>query len=466
MVTSEAVPFCKTGGLADVCGSLPKYLASSSQRITVILPKYKSIDEKKFGLKESLLKCTVDNNPVIIYETELNNVKFLFIKNDSYFNRDQLYGTPQGDYEDNIERFAFFSKAATAIIHNLKPNIVHCHDWQASLVPVYLKLTDTKIPTVFTIHNLAYQGLFDQSKFGVLSLPSSLFQITGLEFYEKINLLKGGIIFSNITTTVSKKYAEEIQTEEFGCGLHGVLAAKEGKLFGILNGVDYMEWSPDVDKLIPYRYTYDHLENKKKNKNMLATEFGFSKNVFDYPCIGFVGRLSEQKGLDILTEALPNILDKLNATFIFLGTGEERYHKKLENLQTLFPNKIKIKIAFDNRLAHLIEAGSDMFLMPSRYEPCGLNQIYSLRYGTIPIVRKTGGLDDTIIDYTEDKLTSTGFKFTDYTKEALQNVILNAVEIYNDKYNWYRLMQNAMRQDFSWEKQVLEYIKIYSLAMK
>jgi starch synthase len=398
---------------------------------------------------------------------------FYFVERDEFFERSQLYGTPKGDYFDNLERFAFFCGAVFPVCRALdfKPHLIHCHDWQAALAPVYLKkrwageeiLAGTK--SVLTIHNLAYQGLFPKDKFPLLGLDWSLFSIDGLEFYDRINLLKGGIVFADAITTVSRGYSQEIKTPEYGYGLEGVLQSRAQDLFGILNGVDYQEWSPESDRWLPATYDSKKLAGKAKDKAALMEAFGLDKARAKAPLLAMISRLTDQKGFDLLAEILPQLLSR-DLMMVILGTGEEKYHRWLAAEAAKYPGKLGVKIAFDNGLAHLIEAGADMFLMPSRFEPCGLNQIYSLKYGTIPVVRATGGLADTVIQVAPGTGKGTGFLFTDYDPEAFAKAVYTALDTFENKKLWRRIMQNAMSQDFSWRKSAQSYLELYKRLVK
>jgi len=469
---SEVTPFAKTGGLADVAGSLPDALALLGHRVITVMPYYRSVREGSFNLKlydKSLSVpfkgCHLDAG---IHTVGLKrNTQAYFIERDEFFDRSGLYGTPRGDYFDNPERFIFFSRSVIELtkLIGFQPDIIHCHDWQTSLIPVYLKslyaddpvLTRSK--SVFTIHNLAYQGVFPAEMMRVSELPLELFVMKGLEYYGKMNFMKGGIVFSDAITTVSEKYAQEIQTPEFGYGLEGVLRERRAQVHGILNGVDYQSWNPKTDPHIAANFDSRNLSGKKACKQDLAKIYGL-KGTSGVPIIGIVSRLADQKGFDILAEAMDELL-KLDLHLVLLGTGDAKYEKQFDALGKKHAGRLGVKIAFDNVLAHKIEAGSDMFLMPSKYEPCGLNQMYSLKYGTIPIVRATGGLDDTIQKFDSRTGEGNGFKFTDYSSNALLAEVNRALELYGDSSNWLTLVRNAMRMDFSWKRSALKYEGIY-----
>lgn len=474
---SEVTPFAKTGGLADVSGSLPGALASLGHQVNVVMPYYKSVQEGHFGIKpfEKALSVPFKGQFLragVFAAKKGRNVHLYFIQRDEFFDRSGLYGTPEGDYFDNAERFIFFSRAVLELNTSIgfQPHIIHCHDWQTGLVPVYLKSIYKTNPvlkkakSVFTIHNLAYQGVFSREMMTVSELPMELFSMRGLEFYGKMNFLKGGIVFSDIITTVSEMYALEIQTPEFGYGMDGVLRDRNADIFGILNGVDYTSWNPRTDPHIEAHYDHKNLSGKKKCKEALRTAFKL-KDSQEFPIIGIISRLADQKGFDILAEALDDLM-KMDIFVVILGTGDEKYEKQYAALGKKYPGRLGVKIAFDNVLAHQIEAGSDMFLMPSKYEPCGLNQMYSLKYGTIPIVRATGGLEDTIQRFDPETGEGNGFKFSAYSPQALLEETQRALDVFRDKKTWTALVQRAMMLDFSWKKSAHKYDEIYDLAIR
>lgn len=471
-VASEGVPFAKTGGLADVVGTLPQALTDQGVEVKVLMPYYRMVKEGKVSttlIAEDLeVNLGLINHTFNLMAAAPPDSPFYFVQRDEFYDRSQLYGTPRGDYFDNLERFAFFSGAVLPFCRALDfaPDIIHCHDWQSALVPVYLRNrwmgeeVFAKTKTVFTIHNLAYQGLFPKDKYHLLGLDWSFFCINGLEYYEQINLLKGGIVCADAVTTVSPRYSQEIQTEEFGYGLEGVLHTRAGQLHGILNGVDYQDWSPETDSLIPTHFSRKDLQGKAANKAALMEAFGLSQELADAPILAIISRLADQKGFDLLAAILPQLM-KQKLMLVILGTGDEKYHRWLETEAPKYKGKLGAKIAFDNKLAHLIEAGADMFLMPSRYEPCGLNQIYSMKYGTIPVVRATGGLADTVTPVGDPKIPGTGFVFSDYTPEAFLKAIHTALDAYSNKDLWKRIMLHAMNQDFSWKVSAKAYLDLY-----
>ncbi len=471
-VASEGVPFAKTGGLADVVGTLPQALEDQGVEIKVLMPYYGMVKQGKVPTTLIAEDLEVDlgliNHPFNLLAPAASGSPFYFVERDEFYERSQLYGTPRGDYFDNLERFAFFCGAVLPFCRALDfhPDVIHCHDWQSALVPVYLRhrwagedlLAGTK--TVFTIHNLAYQGLFPKEKYPLLGLDWSLYSMDGLEYYGKINLLKGGIVSADAVTTVSPTYSVEIQTPEFGYGLEGVLKTRAAQLHGILNGVDYKDWSPETDTLIPAKFSPDDLKGKAADKKALMAAFGLDPKLAGAPILAIISRLADQKGFDLVEQILPQLM-KQKLMVVILGTGEEKYHRWLQAEAPKYKGRLGVKIAFDNQLAHLMEAGADMFLMPSRYEPCGLNQIYSMKYGTIPVVRATGGLADTVTPVGDPKIPGTGFVFTDYTPEAFLKAIYTALDAYADQDLWRRIMQQAMNQDFSWKVSARKYLELY-----
>jgi starch synthase len=467
---SECVPFSKTGGLADVVGALPGALAEIGHDVSVYLPRYKQT--KLVNPRTVVRSLTIPFDDryrfcSVLDGGKLQGVQFYFIDYPPFFDRDALYGTPTGDYPDNAERFALYSRAVLEASKILgTPDVFHCHDWQSALVPVLLRSLYAEdpalqgVPTVFTIHNMGYQGLFPPDTLPLLLLPWDLFTISKMEFYGKVNFLKGAITFSDFVTTVSKKYSQEIQTSEYGFGLEGVLRARANTVTGILNGVDYNEWSPEKDKFIVHNYSPQDLSGKTECKRDLLEQFGCGEADLRLPVVGIVSRFAAQKGFDLIAQVADR-LAREEMIIVALGSGDKEYEDLFRRLNKQFPNKIAVKIAYDNTLAHKIEAGSDMFLMPSRYEPCGLNQIYSLKYGTVPVVRATGGLDDTIENWDTNTRKGTGFKFTEYSGEALLATIRTAIEAFKDREGWRQLMLNGMSKDFSWTASAREYVRVY-----
>jgi starch synthase len=467
---SECVPFAKTGGLADVVGALPPALAALGHDVTVYLPKYKQT--KLPDAKTVVRSITIPFDDRFRFCSVVDGgthsgVKFYFIDYPPYFERDALYGTPLGDYRDNAERFALYSRAVLEACKVLGvPDVFHCHDWQSALVPILLRSVYAEDPalrdvaTVFTIHNMGYQGLFPPDTLALLMLPWDLFTIDKLEFYGKLNFLKGALVFTDFITTVSRKYSQEIQTAEYGFGLEGVLRGRAGTVAGILNGVDYNEWSPQSDKFIVAHYAPQDLGGKAKCKQDLLAEFGVRNPDPKLPVIGIVSRFAAQKGFDLISQVADR-LAREDMIVVALGAGDKEYEDLFRRLNKQFPQKFALKVAYDNKIAHKIEAGADMFLMPSRYEPCGLNQIYSLKYGTVPVVRATGGLDDTIENWDLHTRKGTGFKFTEYNGESLLLTIKQALQAFRDQTSWQVLMRNGMSKDFSWNASAREYGKVY-----
>jgi starch synthase len=472
MAAPEAAPFAKTGGLADVMCALPKSLQTLGHDVTVFLPLYRCARAQLPPAPKSVAAIRVDMAGQDVEGRVLEargpgGVRVNLIECDRYYDREHLYGTPAGDFEDNAERFIFFSRAVLEALSAMGEahDVIHVHDWQTALIPTYLRTLYSsrgvlgQAATILTIHNLAYQGVFWHWDMKLTGFNWELFTQEKLEFYGKINFLKGGIVFADAITTVSKTYAREIQTVEFGAGLEGVLRSRSSALTGILNGVDYEEWSPESDALIPARYSTEDTSGKAACKALLQQEFSLRVDP-TLPVIGMVTRLDDGKGLDILSSALDEIL-ALDLEIAILGSGHERHQRALSELADHYREKFSVRLAFDNRLAHLVEAGSDMFLMPSRYEPCGLNQLYSLRYGTVPIVRETGGLADTITDVGRGGDGANGFSFNDYTGPALAATVARAVAMYGDKRRWKKLMSTGMNQDWSWARAAREYDALY-----
>ena len=476
-VASEIAPFMKTGGLGDVLGALPKAVAQQGHNVKVFVPYYRHITLTPNRLRSVEINHAVNiqgkQYPIMlyIYRNTKTKVEMYFIGNDEMFSRAGVYVDPETnqDYEDNDERFIFFNKAVFAVMakQRIRPDIVHVHDWQTAIFPVYGKTTYASEPElsntkyVLTIHNLAYQGVFPPETFDKLDLDKSLLQpMTGpFEFYGKVNFLKAGILFADKITTVSKQYASEIQTSEFGCGLEGVLKKRSEDIHGILNGVDYTVWSPSRDRKLFHTYHIANLSGKRMNKVELLNEAHLP--IRDTaPLIGMITRLVDQKGLDLVVAAAKRLF-AMNVQMVILGTGDQKYHDAFKKLQEQYPDKFRAFLKFDDTLAHRIEAASDIYLMPSRFEPCGLNQLYSLKYGTVPVVRKVGGLADTVVDYNPATKEGTGFVFEEYTPEAMLGAIERAVELFQKKRAWTKVMKAGMREDFSWNKSATKYIDLY-----
>ena len=452
--SSEVFPFAKTGGLGDVSAALPKELAKAGVEVKVFMPLFKGIKPQEmhegFGF------------------TKQGSVEIFFIKNDHYFLRDSIYvGSDGHDYPDSLERFSFYSKEVLKVLKKIDfcPDIIHSNDWQTSLVNVYLKtlykddrfFKNTKC--ILTIHNLAYQGLSGKDKFPLLGIADKFFDKEYFEFYDKVNLLKGGIIFSDVVTTVSPTYAKQIQTSEFGCGLEGILNAKGKNLIGILNAIDYNIWNPAIDNLIYKKYSPATLGDKVVNKTSLQKELGLKENK-DILFIGMVSRLAEQKGIDILSEAIDEIVP--NCQLVILGVGEPRYHEILKKKAAKFKDSFSLFLEFDEALAHKIYAGVDVFLLPSRFEPCGLSQMISYKYATLPLANHTGGLVDTVIDVSDG---GGGFTFNNYDSSSLLSAVEEAQEVFKDKNNWQTILKKVTKFNFSWEIAAAKYIKIYKELM-
>jgi starch synthase len=472
-VSPEGLPFSKTGGLADVVEGLPKALVELGHEVAVVLPRYRGTKPSKVLVPSFTIPLGDRMRfPAVTDGTVVSGVRYFFIDDPEFFDREKLYGTEAGDYPDNGERFAEFSRAAIEVAkHVWRPEVIHCHDWQTGLVPVILRAqheADTilrAVPVILTVHNMGYHGLFPREILSRISLPASLFHMEALEFYGKVNYLKGGLIFADYLTTVSRRYAQEIQTPEYGHGLDGVVRARGSRVVGILNGVDYSAWSPETDKLIAANYSAKDFSGKRACKKDLLERFGLPAENLDRPVIGIVSRFAAQKGFDLIAEVAEELLAE-DLFIIALGTGDAEYEQLFRSLAERFPGKLAVRVAYDNTLAHKIEAGADMFLMPSRYEPCGLNQIYSLAYGTVPVVRATGGLDDTIQHFEPAKGEGTGFKFSEYSGAALLACVREALRVFQNQKAWQKLQRNGMSKDFSWKASAAEYAKLYETARK
>ena len=470
MVTPEAAPFARSGGLADVLGSLPVVLERLGLRVSLIMPAYRCVLQGGFPLKDTGIRFSV---PISSRQEEGNVLKaklgeaitVYLIQSDKYFDRDYLYGTPEGDYPDNAERFTFFSRAALEVLKREPAGILHAHDWQSALAIAFLKAQPhlypqlSKLKTVFTVHNLGFQGLSPAQDWHILNLDGSFFNLHYLEFYGKINFLKGGIVFTDAITTVSPSYAEEIKTAEQGFGLEGVFRERAASLTGILNGADYDIWNPETDRLIARTYSAQNLSGKKICKADLQASFSLAKNP-EIPLVGMVSRITPQKGFDLIETALDKLLSR-NLQVILLGTGERKYQEPFLRAAARYPGKLSVKMDFSESLSHKVIAGSDIFLMPSRYEPCGLTQMYSLKYGTIPLVRASGGLKDTITEFDPGTGKGNGFVFGPYEANDLLAALDRALLCFSKKDNWQSLIKNAMDCDFSWSKSAQEYLDLY-----
>jgi starch synthase len=470
-VASEALPFAKTGGLADVVGALPRALRRLGHQVDVVIPRYRGITAgERIGRVSVPLGTQVSGAEV--FATASDGIRTIFVDHPGYFDRDYLYGAGGHDYADNAERFAFLARAALEWAAGEPPyDLVHAHDWQAGLVPVLLRTAFAShpwlgtVPAVLTIHNLAYQGTFDASWLPRLGLGWDLMTIDTLEFWGRISYLKGGIMFSRALTTVSPTYAREIQTPEIGAGFDGILRYRSADLVGILNGIDYDQWDPAADPNLPVRYDASTLDGKVEVKRAVLAAYGLSAGdeMLGRPLVGMISRMVDQKGFDLLA-ALADDLPRLDASFVLLGTGERRYEDLWLGLAARYPDRVGTRIGFDERLAHLIEGGADLFLMPSRFEPCGLNQMYSLRYGTVPLVRATGGLADTVRNVDPAAGTGTGFTFVEYSPQALLGTLRWALSIYQERDLWRRIQRVGMQQDFSWDRSAREYVTLYERA--
>ncbi|MBI4313514.1 MAG: glycogen synthase GlgA [Candidatus Omnitrophica bacterium] len=448
VVASEAAPFSKTGGLGDVAGALPLALERLGHEVRLIIPKYRGISKRSATLGKAI---AVD-----------------FIEHDGYFGREHLYGSPNGDYADNLDRFSFFSWRALEQLKGVrfKPDVIHVHDWQTALVPVYLSTTYRHDPffqeamTLLTIHNLSYQGIFPKSEFPKLGVPWELFHMEGLEYYDRINLLKGGLLFARRLNTVSPAYAQEIQTPEYGCGLDGVLRKRSQDLTGILNGIDGAAWDPSTDKALAANYSADRMEKRMLNKRALQTEMNLPVQPAA-PLLGWVSRLVPQKGVDGLV-AVAEALVRLGGQLVVLGMGDRVYHDQLLMLSRKYPNSIRLRLSFEDSLARQVYAGSDFFLMPSRFEPCGLGQMIAMRYGSIPIVRKTGGLADTVTDAGDPSGNGIVFEMPD--PASFLAAIRRGFALFSNKKSFAALQRRAMKMDWSWERAARAYAQLYAPA--
>jgi len=472
LATSEAVPFAKTGGLADVCGALPVELARLGHNPMLIMPAYR----KTAACCQQIEPLGIDFIVPIGSKTVTGHllrsqlpgaqVPVYLVQQDHYYDRDELYGVDGKDYIDNCERFVFFSRAVLETIRllDLHLDVIHANDWQTGLVPTYLKIEYGSLPryeqiaTLFTIHNMAYQGQFWHWDMLLTGLDWKYFNWHELEFHGKLNLLKAGVVFSDWISTVSPRYAREIQSTTLGCGLEGVLQYRRDTLSGILNGIDPKQWNPADDPHLAANYDTESVQRGKPIcKAALQEEVGLPQEP-GVPLVGLIGRLADQKGLDLVAEVIQRWVQTANVQWVILGTGQPKYHKLFERLAERFPQKVAARLEFSNPLAHRIEAGADIFLMPSRFEPCGLNQLYSLKYGTVPVVRATGGLADTIDE-------NNGFRFEEYSPLALSETLRKACEAYRQPESWTRLIDAGMRQDWSWGHSAKQYVELYQTIL-
>ena len=470
---SECVPYAKTGGLADVAGSLPQEIARLGHKVTVYLPYYRQVaakvKEKNYAIRSVTIPFQFYNRFVGIVDGGMRDgVQFYFVECPELFDREQLYGTQAGDYLDNWERFGLFARAVLEASKQLDvPDVFHVHDWQSSMVPVYLRTTYGNDPvlrnvgTLLTIHNAGYQTYFPPQTVEKLLLPWETFTLDRLEHYDTMNFLKGGIVYSDIITTVSRSYAREIQTPEFGFTLEGALQRRSADLRGIVNGVNYDDWDPAHDGYIAAHYTAEKLDGKRRCRKDLLHAFDATQVKETTPVISIVSRFATQKGFDLMADAAESLLAH-DVMLLALGTGEPYYERLLSEIAARYPDKMMVKIGYDNALAHKMEAGADMLLMPSRDEPCGQNAIYSMRYGAVPVVHATGGLDDTVEQWDAATKTGTGFKFHEYSPAALMRSVEEALRVFKDKEAWQTLMRNGMGQDFSWKRPAKEYEALYN----
>jgi len=476
MVASEMGPWAKTGGLADVIAALPEALERFGHRITVVLPKYRGIAAE--GARVSQRTVAIGNtfHDVAFHVLSLSERRsVVFVECPKYFDRDGYYGIGGSDYSDNWQRYGLLAYAALDFAQHEAPDehfdIVHAHDWQAGLVPALIRLAPQRWPRVaraglvMTIHNLAYQGVFPRDAVPGLGLDWQVFTMETGEFWNQLSFLKAGINYSDFVTTVSPKYAKETRTPEFGVGFDGVLRARGDRYIGILNGIDARVWDPSHDAHLPARYGVNDLQGKRACKRALLERFKLpvGDDALARPLLGMVSRLVDQKGLDLIAGALEQLLAE-DASWVFVGTGEMKYERFLRAVAERYPMRVGVRIGFDEPLAHLVEAGADMFLMPSKFEPCGLNQMYSLRYGTVPIVRAVGGLDDTVQPYTARAQGANGFKFREPTGDALARTVRQALRLFDNREAWETLMRQGMREDHSWETSAREYVKVYRRA--
>jgi starch synthase len=471
--SSEMTPYAKTGGLGDVVGALPGALRELGHEVTCCLPFYRGAQEVARGVKSTglILSIPLGSRTVTAEVLELkqpDGLRVLFIRRDEFFDRPELYYDGIHDYEDNAERFLFFSKAVVELLGHtgFHADVVHCHDWQAAFVPVQLAYRartrgpEFPIKSVFTIHNIAYQGIFRSPDFSVTNLPREFFTMETLEYYGQMNLMKGGILYADAVTTVSRKYAQEIQTAEGGFGLDTVLATRAEHVQGIVNGVDYAQWNPATDPELPQHYTPKDLSGKRACRLDLLAKLRLEAGETQ-PVAAFVSRLTEQKGIEVLAGAIEKLV-KSGLRLIVLGKGERKYEELLTGVARKFPGRVAVKIAMDEELSHQIQAGADMLLVPSHFEPCGLTQLYALKYGTIPVVRATGGLDDTVQQYNPQSEDGTGFKFAPYTVAGLVKAAQQAILLHKQPGKWQKLMRNAMARDFSWRASAQKYEKLYA----
>lgn len=473
-IASEAAPFAKTGGLADVAGSLPSALLELNVDIRVILPGYRQVFEH--GLRHERVfpnLNTLLGSQRLTFQVRkllLENVAPIYvIDREDMFDRPHLYGNADGDYYDNAERFIFFCRAVAALMHSwdFAPQIIHCNDWHTGLIPVYMQSDPAfrQFKTLFTLHNLGYSGLFSGDKFALTGLDASHYQPDGLEFYGKWSMLKAGLVYSRAVSTVSPTYAREIQTPEYGKGLDGVLRSRQASVFGLLNGVNYQMWNPETDALIPARFTPAGLSGKRVCKAALIRACQLDESLMERPVIGIISRLDIQKGIDLIIPILSELIESLKVGVVILGTGDGEMQQSLQRAGEPYPGAFAFIQRFDEELARKILAGADMLLVPSRYEPCGLTQLYAMKYGTVPVVRATGGLNDTVSEVNERTGDGTGFAFKHADATDFLAAIRKAVSVYRMPPIWKRVQSNGMSMDFSWEKAAQNYLSLYRELM-
>ncbi|MFH0887354.1 MAG: glycogen synthase GlgA [bacterium] len=478
-LSSEVVPFAKTGGLADVAGALPKELKSLGHDVRIVMPRYQMIDVEKFFLKPLKLSFDIDISGQVhktgVFEANIpgTDVITYFIDNEEYFgSRKELYMVAGKDYPDNLERFTLYSKATLQLLKGIsfKPDVIHCNDWQTALVAAYLKTLYADDPffkntaIVYSVHNMGYLGLFPKESLPITGLSWSEYGSEKMEFWGNISISKAGFVYSDIISTVSETYAKEIQTEEYGCGLDGLLRYRSQDVIGILNGIDLELWDPSHDPHIAKKYNSENLYGKLECKLMLQKNSGLPARE-DVPVMGMITRLVDQKGLDIFSEVLDAIMG-LKFQLVILGTGDTKYHELLSKAKQKYPNQISLNLTFDATVAQTIYAGSDVFIMPSRYEPCGLGQLISFRYGTVPIVRSTGGLADTVHDFSLRDASGDGFVFTEYSGRALFESVRHAAEVYRNRTVWSMIVRRIMKYDYSWKVSAKKYVDLYEGAMQ
>lgn len=474
--SSEIAPYASTGGLGEVCRSLPAALRRLGCAVWRTMPMHRRVMEDGYAVEDTGLRLRIPVgfrvHPAEVWRDREAEVDTYFIRRDEYFDRREIYALPERDYADNFERFVFFQKSVVALIDalDLKPDLVHGNDWVCGLIPLFLRHGNNgagrqaRERAVFTLHNLAYQGLFPSSEFPLTNLPYSCFSIPCMEFFGNINCLKAGLTTSALSTTVSRSYAREIRTREMGYGLDGVLTQMGDRMVGIQNGVDYSVWNPSTDRYLPARYDADSLEGKRSCRAALLARIGVAEASPGTAVIGMITRLVAQKGMDILAEAMPAIMEK-DLVFVLLGSGQEEYHRLCREWQSRWPRRFQATIGYDQPLAHLIQGGADMLLMPSRYEPCGLSQLYAMRYGTIPLVHAVGGLNDSVTEVAPDGSSGNGFRFESYRAEEMLGALSKALLLFADRATWRIIQRRIMAEDHSWDRSAAEYRDLYASVL-